>query len=92
MGERPLLGMCIGLLVLFREAINVQGPLGKLLSANQYSAYFWHPLLIVPLQFAIHGLSLNPLVKFALVAAVGVPLVFLWSWASRNLKPVRAVL
>ncbi len=85
-------GMCIGLLVLFREAINAQGPLGKLLSANQYSAYFWHPLLIVPLQFAIHGLSLNPLVKFALVAAVGVPLVFLWSWAFRNLKPVRAVL
>ena len=85
-------GMCIGLLVLFREAINIQGPLGKLLSANQYSAYFWHPLLIIPLQFAIHGLSLSPLVKFALVAAVGVPLVFLWSWAFRNLKPVRAVL
>lgn len=85
-------GMCIGLLVLFREAIDVQGPLGKFLSANQYSAYFWHPLLIVSLQSVIHGLSLCPLVKFGLVAAVGVPVVFVWSWAFRNLKPVGAVL
>jgi glucan biosynthesis protein C len=85
-------GMCIGLLVLFREAINLQGPRGKLLSANQYSAYFWHPLLIVGMQAAIHKLPLDPLLKFALVAAVGVPLVFLWSWMFRNLKAVRAVL
>jgi len=66
--------------------------LGKLLAENQYSAYFWHPLLIVLLQMAIAEVSLAPLVKFALVTLVGVPLVFAWSHILRLLAPVRKVL
>jgi glucan biosynthesis protein C len=85
-------GMCIGLLVLFREAANVQGPFGRLLASNQYSAYFWHPLLIVPIQMAVHALALGPSTKFVIVSVIGVPAVFLWSWLLRNVRPVRAVL
>ncbi len=85
-------GMCIGLLVLFRKAFHAQGALGGLLARSQYSAYFWHPLLIVPLQMAILGIRLDPFTKFVLVTLAGVPLVFLWSHALRQLRPVRAVL
>jgi peptidoglycan/LPS O-acetylase OafA/YrhL len=77
-------GMCIGLLVLFRQAANVQGAFGKLLAANQYSAYFWHPILIVGIQMAVASLPLGPFVKFILVSLVGVPVVFFWSWLVRN--------
>jgi glucan biosynthesis protein C len=84
--------MCIGLLVLFRQAANTQGPFGRLLAANQYSAYFWHPILIVGIQMAVVALPFGPLVKFAAVTALGVPVVFLWSWLLRRLPPVRAVL
>jgi glucan biosynthesis protein C len=86
------LGMCIGLTVVFREAANFQGALGKWLADNQYSAYFWHPLLIVPLQMAALGISATPLAKFALVTLVGVAVVFAWSHLLRLLRPVRAVL
>jgi len=86
------LGLCIGLTVAFREAANSQGALGKWLADNQYSAYVWHPLLIVPLQMAALGISAAPLAKFALVTAVGVAVVFAWSWLFRRLAPVRAVL
>jgi glucan biosynthesis protein C len=86
------LGMCIGLTVVFREAANFQGRLGKVLADNQYSAYFWHPLLIVAVQMAALAVPAAPLAKFALVTAVGVPLVFAWSWLLRLLRPVRAVL
>ena len=86
------LGLCIGLTVAFREAANFQGALGKWLANNQYSAYFWHPLLIVALQMTALAVPASPLVKFVLVTAVGVPVVFAWSWLLRLLRPVRAVL
>jgi surface polysaccharide O-acyltransferase-like enzyme len=85
-------GMCIGLLVFFREVFHSQGALGKLLAENQYSAYFWHPLLIVPLQMAFLGVPLAPFPKFALVTLIGVPVVFLWSHLLRRPRFVRAVL
>lgn len=85
-------GLCFGLPVLFREVTKGQGAFGRLLAANQYSACFWHPLLIVPLQMAALSLPLAPLGKFSLVTLAGVPIVFLWSWAVRKLRFVRAVL
>jgi glucan biosynthesis protein C len=85
-------GMCIGLLVLFRQLFSGQRALGKVLAANQYSAYFWHPLLIVAIQMPVLALPLGPFVKFLLVTAVGVPIVFLWSWLMRKIPAVRAVL
>jgi peptidoglycan/LPS O-acetylase OafA/YrhL len=86
------LGMCIGLAVAFREAANTQGALGRWLAANQYSAYFWHPLLIVPLQMAALSVPLGSLGKFALVLVVGIAVVFAWSQLFRLLRPVRTVL
>lgn len=90
--ELVAFGMCIGLLVLFRQAANVQGPFGKMLAANQYSAYFWHPTLIVGIQMVFVALPLGPLVKFIAVTALGVPVVFAWSWLLRRAPAVRAVL
>jgi glucan biosynthesis protein C len=84
-------GLCIGLLVLFRRVIDVQRRFGKALARSQYSAYFWHPLLIVPLQMAVLGVHLPPFVKFALVTAVGVPIVFLWSHLLLRSRALKAV-
>jgi surface polysaccharide O-acyltransferase-like enzyme len=84
--------MCIGLLVLFRQVANSQGPFRKMLAANQYSAYFWHSLLIVAIQKGFLALPFTPLVKLVAVTAIGVPIVFLWSWLVRNIRAVRAVL
>jgi glucan biosynthesis protein C len=76
-------GMCIGLLVIFRQAVDRQGPLGKKLAESQYAAYVYHvPLIVGPQALA---LSL-PLPKFGLVSVVGIPLVFLVSyWLRRSL-------
>jgi len=85
-------GMCVGLLILFRERAGFQGRFGKTLASLQYSAYFWHPVLIVGIQMAFLALPLGPFVKFAAVTALGVPVVFLWSALMRTIRPVRAVL
>lgn len=79
-------GMCIGLLVLFREAASRQRPLGKKLAAGQYAAYVYHVPLILGLQALVLGLPMPPLLKFGLVSVVGIPLVFLVSyWLRRSL-------
>lgn len=85
-------GMCIGLVVLFRETLDSQGRLGRLLAANQYAAYVWHPMLIVPLQLGILGLQSPPFAKFAVITAIGVPIVFLWSFFTRQARFMRAAL
>ncbi len=90
--ELVAFGMCIGLLVFFRQVVQAQGRFGKLLAANQYGAYFWHPILIVGIQMAFVSLPLGPFVKFLAVTVVGVPVVFVWSWLMRKTRVVRAVL
>jgi glucans biosynthesis protein C len=90
--ELVCFGMCIGLLVLFRQAANFQGRFGRLLAANQYGVYFWHPVLIVVIQMGFVSLPIGPLAKFLAVTVVGVPVVFLWSWLLRKFRAVRAVM
>ena len=85
-------GLCIGLLVLFREGLGGQGALARFLAENQYSAYFWHPLLIVAMQMLLVGIPLAPIPKFAMLTAAGSILVFLWSALLRRVPAVRAVL
>jgi glucan biosynthesis protein C len=79
-------GMCIGLMVLFRQAVNRQGSLGKKLATSQYAAYVYHVPLILGLQALVASLPLPPLLKFGLVTVAGVPFVFLASyWLRRSL-------
>jgi surface polysaccharide O-acyltransferase-like enzyme len=78
-------GLCIGLLFLFRKRFNTQGKLGKALSTSAYTVYLIHPLIIVPLAYAARDIELYPLLKFALVVLIAVPLCFLVSYTVRKL-------
>jgi peptidoglycan/LPS O-acetylase OafA/YrhL len=85
-------GMCIGLLVLFRELLNFQGRLDKALAQSQYAAYLFHVTVVISLQFAIKDLSLPPLTKFILVTLIGVPLTFLLSYWIRKPQFMKKIL
>jgi glucan biosynthesis protein C len=69
--------MSIMFLGLFRQKVDSQGSLGKFMSRNAYGVYIIHPLVIIPLAYALRGVALDPLVKFMLVAPLGVSLCFL---------------
>jgi surface polysaccharide O-acyltransferase-like enzyme len=85
-------GLSIGLLSLFRERFNAQGRLSKALAASAYTAYLIHPLIIVPLAYAVRNIELYPLLKFALVVIVAVPLCFVVSYAVRKLPLAHKIL
>jgi glucan biosynthesis protein C len=79
-------GMCIGLVVLFREKCNGQGRLAKALAQSQYVAYIFHLPIVLLCQYALIGSALPPLVKFAIVTFLSVPLTFLFSlWVRKPL-------
>jgi fucose 4-O-acetylase-like acetyltransferase len=85
-------GICIGLIVLFRETLNGQGCWGRRMAVNQYAAYLFHVPVIILIQLAVAGAVLSPFTKFVLVTAVGVPLTFLLSALVRTPALVRRVL
>ena len=70
------MGMCIGLIYLFRRYLNRQGRLAKFLSPNAYIAYIIHAQVIVATALALRNVDLYPLLKFGLVALIGVSLSF----------------
>lgn len=79
-------GFCIGLVVLFREKFNFQGNLGKTLARSQYSAYIFHVLFVIAIQFSVINLPIPPFAKFTLVTLAAVPITFLFSnWLRRPL-------
>jgi hypothetical protein len=70
------LSMCIGLVYLFRRYGDRQGRLAGFLSRNAYAAYLIHEVLITIVAYAARGVEVYPLLKWALVSLVALPLCF----------------
>ena len=69
-------GMCLGLLTLFRRFFNRQSRSGRFLSQQAFTVYIIHIPVIVLMALALRGIQLESLLKFAMVALIGVPLCF----------------
>jgi surface polysaccharide O-acyltransferase-like enzyme len=86
------IAMIIGLLVFFRERLNRQARLAEEMSASAYTVYIIHTPVLVFFTLAIRHIGLYPLLKFAMVAIVTVPLCFAVGGAIRRLPLVRRIL
>jgi glucans biosynthesis protein C len=74
-----VVGVSIGLLVLFRSRWNRQGGLAIGLAANAYTIYLIHPLVIVSFAYAFQAVALYPLLKCVIAVLIALPLCFLIS-------------
>jgi len=86
-----VVGLGIGLLVLFRERWNHQGRLAKGLAASVYTVYLIHPVVLVGFAYAFHVVALYPLLKWAIAVLVTLPLCFLISFVIRKIPLVNRV-
>jgi surface polysaccharide O-acyltransferase-like enzyme len=84
--------MCIGLIYLFRRSANRQGRFAKFLSSNAYTAYIIHGVVITVMALAVRDVIVSPLLKWALVAVVTIPLCFGLSHLIRKLPYTDRVL
>jgi len=73
------LGVCLGIVVVFRERFNSGGRLARFMADNSFAVYFFHPVILILVTASFRGFAWHPLVKFAVAAAVAVPLCFVAS-------------
>jgi glucans biosynthesis protein C len=87
-----VVGVCIGLLVLFRQRWNHQGRLARSLTATVYIVYLIHAPVLVGFAYALHVVALYPLLKWGIAVLVTIPLCFLVSMVIRKIPLVNRVL
>ena len=87
-----VVGVGIGLLVLFRTRWNHQGRLAKGLAASVYTVYLIHPVVLVGFAYAFHVVTLYPLLKWGIAVLITLPLCFLLSGVIRKIPLVNRVL
>jgi len=86
-------GMSLALIVLFRRFFDSSRKLWRLLSQQSYAVYVIHPPIIIAITaIGLSGLTLEPLLKFALAAVVSVPACFVAAYLVRRIPPVNRVL
>ena len=85
-------GLCLGLIALFRRFFDGHGGVGRLMSRHSYAVYVIHAPIIVYLAFALRGVALEPLLKFVMAAVVIVPTCFAVAYGLRKIPLVSKVL
>ncbi|MGW2628985.1 acyltransferase family protein [Streptomyces chattanoogensis] len=85
-------GMVLGLTVFFRERFNRQGATAAFLSRHAFAVYVIHAPVLVGLGYAFRWLHAPAAAKFALVAALALPLCWAVAYAVRSLPRADRVL
>jgi peptidoglycan/LPS O-acetylase OafA/YrhL len=82
----------MALLLWLRDRRPSRSPLMAAVSASTFSTYLIHPLLLVPISFALSYIVFHPLAKFALVAVLAVTISFAIGIALRRIPGLKAIL
>jgi hypothetical protein len=85
-------GLCIGVLYLFRRYANRQGRIAASLAHSAYAAYLVQVPVITGVALFFRDLPYHPLFKFVLISLVAVPLCFFVGALVRRLPYARRVL
>ncbi|MHB6904494.1 acyltransferase family protein [Streptomyces sp. DB-54] len=85
-------GVVLGLTVLFRERLNRQGRTAAFLSRHAFGVYVLHAPVLVGLGLAFRWWHAPAVAKFALVAALALPLCWVVAYVVRRIPRVDRVL
>jgi fucose 4-O-acetylase-like acetyltransferase len=84
-------GMCLGLITLFRRFLNQQGKLSRVMSQQSFAVFILHIPIVVFVAVLIRGINLQNLLKFCLAAILIVPLCFAVAWLVRKIPGVSKI-
>jgi len=85
-------GMCISVIYIFRRSINIQGKIASFLVPNAYTAYIIHAPIITFLAIGVQGITLYPLLKWAILAPIALAVCFALSDLIRRIPYTKRVL
>jgi glucan biosynthesis protein C len=85
-------GICLGVITLFRHFFNGQGRFGRFLSQHSYTVYVIHIPIVVFLAVALRGIDLEHLLKFGMAAVITVPTCFAVAYIVRKIPLASRIL
>jgi glucans biosynthesis protein C len=85
-------GVCIGLLAIFRTFFNRTGRIMRVLSENTYGTFILHVPVIVALQYAFDPVQAGAFTLFVIVSFLSIPGSFLLSFLVRLIPGVKRIL
>lgn len=85
-------GLGLAAVTLFRRWFDSDRPFGRFLARNSYAVYVIHAPILVWLTFALRGVALPALPKFAVAALIALPACFAAAWFIRRIPPIARVL
>ena len=86
------IGICIGLLALFKTFFNRTGRIMRILSENAYGAYILHVPVVVMLQYAFDPVQAGAFTLFLIVSFLSIPGSLLAAFLVRIIPGVKRVL
>jgi glucan biosynthesis protein C len=81
------LGMCLGLIVVFRERFNSHSRFSRWMARNSFSAYLFHTPLLVAVTLFLRQLPAPAAVEFFAACLIAVPVTFAVSGFLRSQIP-----
>ncbi len=86
-------GMCLGLIVVYREHVNTAGRFATFLADNAFAVYLFHPPILIAIALALRGVLLPPAIKVVVLTVLTAIASFGLSAAMLRRTPVlRAML
>jgi ABC-type multidrug transport system permease subunit/peptidoglycan/LPS O-acetylase OafA/YrhL len=85
-------GLCMGLLTLFRRFLHRPNWLGSFLAEHSYAVYIFHIPIVVFLAYALRGIVVGSLFKFGLASLIIVPACFTFAYIVRKIPGVSKII
>lgn len=79
-------GMCLGLIVIFRDKFNYQNRFIKILSENAFGVYVFHAAILITISLLLRNIHLYPPIKFIFVGLTTLLVVFAFSYVIRKIS------
>jgi glucan biosynthesis protein C len=83
------IGMCVGLVTLFRDKYNHTGTLSRFLADNAFGVFVFHPPLLVLYTLSVKNWQAYPLVKWLAAAVIVIPASFLFVCLIRKIPGMK---
>lgn len=80
-----VVGLSLGLIVLFRSAFNFRPRFARFLARTSYAVYIVHIPVVVLVAVLMRDIEIEHLVKVVVAASIAVPASFIVGWALRRL-------
>jgi len=81
-------GVCLGMLVFFRDKLNFQRRIGRFAADNAFSVYVFHPPILIGIARLLAGVAWHPLIKFVVLTASATVVAFVASAAVFRRTPL----